>query len=95
MATASHHRAGRLTTLAYLFLLLSQNIAALLLLPLILISAVLTLTWIGLPFVILTGILLRTLADSQRRTLSHMLIKNSKPPRGRTGTPGLPNPTTR
>ncbi|ADH67388.1 MULTISPECIES: sensor histidine kinase [Nocardiopsis] len=95
MATAPHHRAGRLTTLAYLFLLLSQNIAALLLLPLVLLSAVLTLTWVGLPFVILTALLLRTLADSQRRTLSHLLIKNSKPPRSRTATPGLPTPTTR
>ncbi|WP_150245575.1 sensor histidine kinase [Nocardiopsis quinghaiensis] len=73
MATAPHRRAGHPTTLAYLFLLLSQNIAALLLLPLIIISAVLTLTWVGLPFVILTGTLLRTLADSQRRTLAHLL----------------------
>ncbi|WP_199866831.1 sensor domain-containing protein, partial [Nocardiopsis sp. TSRI0078] len=73
MATAPHRRAGRLTTLAYLFLLLSQNIAALLLLPLIITSAILTLIWIGLPFVILTGTLLRTLAHSQRRTLAHLL----------------------
>ncbi|MFW6642456.1 histidine kinase [Nocardiopsis algeriensis] len=74
MATAPHHRTGRPTptTLAYLFLLLSQNIAALLLLPLVIASALLTLVWIGLPFVILTGTLLRTLANSQRRTLPHL-----------------------
>ncbi|PDP84972.1 sensor histidine kinase [Glycomyces fuscus] len=95
MAIAPHHRAGRLTTLAYLFLLLSQNIAALLLLPLVLVSALLTLTWIGLPFVILTGTLLRTLADSQRRTLSHLFIKNGKFPRGHQGTPSLNNTATR
>ncbi|WP_159943469.1 MULTISPECIES: sensor histidine kinase [unclassified Nocardiopsis] len=79
MATAPHHRAGRLTTLAYLFLLLSQNIAALLLLPLVIASAVLTLLWIGLPFVILTGTLLRTLAHSQRRTLTHLNPKHPLP----------------
>ncbi|MGW9347716.1 histidine kinase [Nocardiopsis flavescens] len=72
MATAPHHRAGPLTTLAYLFLLLSQNAAALLLIPLLIASAVLSLIWIGLPFIILTGHLLRTLADSQRRTLTHL-----------------------
>ncbi|MFL1377453.1 MULTISPECIES: sensor histidine kinase [unclassified Nocardiopsis] len=72
MATAHHHRAGPLTTLAYLFLLLSQNTAALLLLPLVIASALLSLIWIGLPFIILTGHLLRTLADSQRRTLTHL-----------------------
>ncbi|WP_017569093.1 sensor histidine kinase [Nocardiopsis halotolerans] len=79
MATATHHRAGRLTTLAYIFLLLSQNIAALLLLPLIITSAILTLLWIGLPFVILTGTLLRTLANSQRRTLHQLHPKNPLP----------------
>lgn len=104
MATATpHHRAGRLTTLAYLFLLLSQNIAALLLLPLVLISAILTLTWIGLPFVILTSSLLRTLADSQRRTLTHLNPKNpllsayrTLPPTGitRRGTTVITDPAT-
>ncbi|MEE2040309.1 histidine kinase [Nocardiopsis sp. CT-R113] len=88
MATAPHHRAGRLTTLAYLFLLLSQNISALLLLPLVLASAILTLFWIGLPFVILTGILLRTLADSQRRTLGHLLPKGPIPSAYRPIPPG-------
>ncbi|MDE3722817.1 histidine kinase [Nocardiopsis sp. N85] len=72
MATAPHHRAGPLTTFAHLFLLLSQNVAALLLLPLVIVSAVLTLIWVGLPFVILTGHLLRTLAESQRRTIGHL-----------------------
>ncbi|GHD29139.1 sensor histidine kinase [Nocardiopsis kunsanensis] len=60
------------TTLAYLILLLTQHIAAFLLLPLIIASALLTLLWIGLPFIILTGTLLRTLATSQRRTLTHL-----------------------
>ncbi|MFV2198032.1 histidine kinase [Nocardiopsis sp. LOL_012] len=68
----THHRPGPLTTPAYLFLLLSQNTAALILTPLVLLSALLTLIWIGLPFVILTATLLRALADSQRRTLGHL-----------------------
>ena len=67
------------TTLAYLILLLSQHIAAFLLLPLIIASALLTLLWIGLPFVILTGTLLRTLATSQRHTLTHLTHQPLKP----------------
>ena len=78
MATTPRNRTLP-TTAAYLFLLLSQNIAAFLLLPLVIASAVLTLLWIGLPFVILTGTLLRTLADSQRRTLSHLLPQGPIP----------------
>ncbi|WP_017598844.1 sensor histidine kinase [Nocardiopsis lucentensis] len=73
------HRPGPLTTLAYLFLLLSQNTAALLLTPLILASAVLTLIWVGLPFVILTATLLRALANAQRRTLGHLLPQGPVP----------------
>lgn len=72
MPTTPH----RTTTAAYLCLLIFQNIAAFLLLPLVIASAILTLVWIGLPFVILTGTLLRTIANSQRRTLGHL------PPQG-------------
>lgn len=80
MATAApRNRIHPTTTAAYLFLLLSQNIAAFLLLPLVIASAILTLIWIGLPFVILTGTLLRTLADSQRRTLGHLLPQGPIP----------------
>ncbi|GAB2487980.1 sensor histidine kinase [Nocardiopsis aegyptia] len=84
MANAPHHRAGPhhtgpLTTLAYLVLLISQNIATLLLLPLVIASAVLTLIWVGLPFIILTATLLRTLADTQRRTLGHILHQGRIP----------------
>ena len=67
------------TTLAYLILLLSQHIAAFLLLPLVIASALLTLLWIGLPFIILTGTLLRTLATSQRHTLTHLTHQPLKP----------------
>ncbi|MEV2275558.1 sensor histidine kinase [Nocardiopsis sp. NPDC049922] len=88
--TTTHrtHRPGPLTTLAYLFLLLSQNIAALLLTPLILATAVLTLLWIGLPFVILTATLLRALADAQRRTLGHLLPHGPIPSAYRPIPPG-------
>lgn len=74
MTTTPQHRTRHPphTTLAYLILLLSQHIAAFLLLPLVIASALLTLIWIGLPFVILTGTLLRTLANSQRHTLTHL-----------------------
>ncbi|MFI6576021.1 histidine kinase [Nocardiopsis sp. NPDC050513] len=91
--TTTHrsHRPGPLTTLAYLFLLLSQNTAALLLTPIILATAVLTLLWIGLPFVILTATLLRALADAQRRTLGHLLPHGPVPSAYRPIPPGSIN----
>ncbi|GHC81380.1 histidine kinase [Nocardiopsis terrae] len=72
MATASPHKAGPLTTLAYILLLVSHNIAAFLLLPLVLASALLTLIWVGLPFTILTAATLRTIANAQRTTLTRL-----------------------
>ncbi|GAA1077656.1 sensor histidine kinase [Nocardiopsis metallicus] len=71
MATASP-KAGPLTALAYTLLLVSQNIAAFLLLPLVLASAILTLIWVGLPFTILTATTLRTIANAQRSTLTRI-----------------------
>ncbi|GAB3724576.1 sensor histidine kinase [Nocardiopsis oceani] len=79
MATPNPHKTGPLTTLTYLFLLVSQNIAALLLLPLVIASAVLTLIWIGLPFTILTATTLRTIANAQRTTLGHLLPNGPVP----------------
>ncbi|WP_017602659.1 sensor histidine kinase [Nocardiopsis alkaliphila] len=73
MATTHQPRGPLRTTLAYLFLLISNNTAALLLLPLVLASAILTLFWVGLPFVILTALTLRLIANAQRTTLAHLL----------------------
>ncbi|MEU3018751.1 sensor domain-containing protein [Nocardiopsis sp. NPDC007018] len=63
---------GPLTTLAYTLLLVSHNTAAFLLTPLVLASSLLTLIWIGLPFTILTATTLRTIANAQRTTLTHL-----------------------
>ena len=73
MATTRPPRGPHHTTWAYLFLLISHNTAALLLLPLVLASALLTLLWVGLPFIILTALTLRTIANAQRTTLTTFL----------------------
>lgn len=71
MATTSP-RTGPLTNLAHTLLLVSHNTAAFLLTPLVLASSLLTLIWIGLPFTILTATTLRTIANAQRTTLTHL-----------------------
>ncbi|MEU3306507.1 sensor histidine kinase [Nocardiopsis sp. NPDC055551] len=73
MPTTRTPRGPHTTTWAYLFLLISHNTAALLLLPLVLASALLTLLWVGLPFIILTALTLRTIANAQRTTLTKIL----------------------
>ena len=80
MATTRPPRTPHHTTTAYLFLLISHNTAALTLTPLVIASGLLTLLWIGLPFIILTALTLRTIANAQRTTLTHLLHKPLPPP---------------